>query len=586
MAILGFGPFAIHHGIMPSYSSNENTANEGGSNDDLVMELYDGALLLPSSEREPWLASKCGADQGLLEEVLNLVRREEEMRGFLPEPVVNRRLPAREIFRVGAVVNGRFRIVRESGRGRRCVVFEALDMDADRRVAIRCALPRVADGTPQLTPPLPVLAHAGICGILGRYTAESEEGTVEFAAVEFQPGESLELRLRRRILKPEHARQIVADIAPVLLRLDRAGGGTAARDWSDWLTPAKILVWRDAGTKLRARLVDAIGLGSEAASSALPEIVQRDLEKRLTHGSLGCRLAPALAVSVLALAACLCPAWKPGPGKHTVLAVVSPIGAQAGADQALTMVLEPLQSTISAGPGEVALLSRAETGAARVFTPEQAYSALAATHVLSVREDDGTITAIIYDSVGARMNEWRGPVADADAEICTMLRQVLGNGGCPSGTTGSPTVRSELAAADTEQLRGNQADMIGHRTRAVRLAPHNAELWRGLAQAYANHGNRAAAIASWRGAIAAQPGYLPSYLELGQFHLRSADAGAAEAVFRHVTGWCPGSAEAWRGLGAALLQQGRKAEADQAGLKARSLNTSGNQEPPCCVATR
>ena len=107
--------------------------------DELVMTLVESALQRPPDKRDEYLRSVCQPDPVLYEEVRRRIEWEERMGGFLREPLVAPRGTEHRPFELGEVVCGRFRIVREVGRGGMGVVYEALDRKLDRRIAIKCA---------------------------------------------------------------------------------------------------------------------------------------------------------------------------------------------------------------------------------------------------------------------------------------------------------------------------------------------------------------------------------------------------------------------------------------------------------------
>jgi hypothetical protein len=80
--------------------------------DDRVMSLVETALTKPPTERQEYIAEVCGDDTQLLSQVREYLVWEEQMDGFLLEPVCRRREPERP-FGIGDLLLNRFRIVRE-----------------------------------------------------------------------------------------------------------------------------------------------------------------------------------------------------------------------------------------------------------------------------------------------------------------------------------------------------------------------------------------------------------------------------------------------------------------------------------------
>jgi hypothetical protein len=118
---------------------------EPTDDDEHVMELTESALSRPAQDRAKYLESACGPNIALYHEVLERVAWEERMGTFLKEPVM-RRHPAREqIFALGAVIGGHFRVIGEAAPGAAVtaehVVYEAVNLQSNERVALRFLRP-------------------------------------------------------------------------------------------------------------------------------------------------------------------------------------------------------------------------------------------------------------------------------------------------------------------------------------------------------------------------------------------------------------------------------------------------------------
>lgn len=84
-------------------------------------------------------------------------------------------------------------------------------------------------------------------------------------------------------------------------------------------------------------------------------------------------------------------------------------------------------------------------------------------------------------------------------------------------------------------------------------------------------GRQEDALRLWNEALVADPGYAPAHNALGIAHLRTKEAGPAEARFRRATELDHNLSAAWSNYGVALLAQGRLEGAEAATLKALAL---------------
>ncbi len=529
------------------------------SNDDLVMGLVEGALALPSAERVPWLRTECGADTDLFDEVIDLVRWEEKLGGFLAEPVVPRLPSVGELFANGSVINERFRIVDVLGSGSTCIVYEAIDKQADSRVALR----RARSG--HLPPtPAPDSNHSRICRIQGRHMVDTADGPIEVSVSDYIPGTTLESRIRKRRLSSAESESIAEDLGAAIAHLLRHGfetGGISLR---------KIMVHPDRQNKPHATLLDPIGLRLDTPGEyRLPPPLDAMVASRLSRRPWKSRLAPVIAISTLLALGAILPE-KPFQ-QHKPVRLAMLVSDQI--DEPAYSNIRRVEERLALGSGAVTVIPSALLRERRVTTVERAFSVLGATHVLSTNVRNGVATIMLLEiRHGSPQGEWSGdPAALADG-ICQVLKAPFGSEGC------APNVPAalELEAARLADSRGSASVALAHRTRAVRLTPGNADRWRELALAYSAAKHPDAATAAWLGAVAAQPDYFPSYFELGDFCLAQGRYSQAEQLFRHMTEVAPESQDAWKGLGIALGRLGREEESSLVLRKAAALNSSAN----------
>jgi len=183
--------------------------------DDLVMSLVELALARPSSERESYLRSACSADAELFDQVRKYVDWDERMDGFLLDPLYS--VLAEHHFEPGEVLDGRFRIVREVAQGGMGIVYEAWDEKLDRRIAVKFAKAGFRKRLPPEVRNARDITHPNVCKIFEIHTATTEQGEMDFLAMEFLDGETLAERLHQGPLPNDEAtavaRQLCAGLA-------------------------------------------------------------------------------------------------------------------------------------------------------------------------------------------------------------------------------------------------------------------------------------------------------------------------------------------------------------------------------------
>jgi serine/threonine protein kinase/Flp pilus assembly protein TadD len=185
------------------------------ADDGFVMALVNEALAKPELEREELVRRKCGGDTDLFQEVWRRVQLELTLGGFLLVPLI----PRAEIehpFEPGEVLNDRFRIGREIGRGGMGVVYEAIDQRLKKRIAIKCAKPGFQRRLPPEARNATEINHPNVCRMYEIHTATTLHGEVDFLTMEYLDGETLAQLL-------EHNGPLPADKACEILRQVCAG---------------------------------------------------------------------------------------------------------------------------------------------------------------------------------------------------------------------------------------------------------------------------------------------------------------------------------------------------------------------------
>ena len=195
-----------------------------GERDELVMELVSATLEQSPETRESYLRSACAGDVDLFAEVSERVEWEQRMGGFLGQTVVEVLDLLDRPFEAGELVAGRFRVLKEVGRGGMGVVYEAHDEKLDRRVALKTAVGGHDNRLPPETRAAREVSHFNVCKVHELHSARTELGEVEFLTMEFIPGETLSARIQRTgPLAPAEARDIAGQISAGLAQAHRQG---------------------------------------------------------------------------------------------------------------------------------------------------------------------------------------------------------------------------------------------------------------------------------------------------------------------------------------------------------------------------
>ena len=110
-----------------------------------VKEVFDGARALPTDRRASYLASACGGDAALRQEVEMLLASHEHSRSFLETPAELRVDETTMTNRLDGQRIGAYQIVSRIGAGGMGEVYRALDTRLNRPVAIKFLSPELAD---------------------------------------------------------------------------------------------------------------------------------------------------------------------------------------------------------------------------------------------------------------------------------------------------------------------------------------------------------------------------------------------------------------------------------------------------------
>jgi tetratricopeptide (TPR) repeat protein len=192
-------------------------------NDAVRADLAESALAPLSDERKDPVETVPLSHSCLNTEVMNRVEWAEWIHGLRLEPIPQGEI-FDSIFEPGELVAGRFRIVRELGRGGMGVVYEADDEKLERKVAIKCARSMYQKQlTPEARTALEV-SHPNVCKLHELHAANTVSGPIDFLTMEFIPGETLSARLERDgPLAPGDARTVALQICSGLAQVHSQG---------------------------------------------------------------------------------------------------------------------------------------------------------------------------------------------------------------------------------------------------------------------------------------------------------------------------------------------------------------------------
>jgi serine/threonine protein kinase/Tfp pilus assembly protein PilF len=231
---------------------------------ELVTKIFAAALDQPQSARNDFVSRQCNGDSELESEVLKLLAADEHAGSFLEQPALatlSRRAvldlyPSLPTIQVGAIVSGRFEILRLIGQGGMGQVYEALDLELKARVALKVVRPDISSDPRMLSrfrrevQFTRRITHPNVCRTfdIERHSSTKGDGTsgdLTFLTMELLEGETLADLLRRK------GRLTVAEAYPLVLQIIEALGaahaaGIVHRDFkpSNVLLVKSNLVWK------------------------------------------------------------------------------------------------------------------------------------------------------------------------------------------------------------------------------------------------------------------------------------------------------------------------------------------------------
>lgn len=165
-------------------------------NDVRFITLLDAGFHLAKDQRQSFLQEACSTDPSLLAELTDQLKWEDRMGDFLLEPLI-RRPDVEHPFQPGSLAAGRFRVVREAGRGAMGVIYEAIDERLNQCRALKCARPGFHARLPPEARAAMRVTHDNICRVYEIHTSETDQGPIDILSMEYVEGETLASRLAR-----------------------------------------------------------------------------------------------------------------------------------------------------------------------------------------------------------------------------------------------------------------------------------------------------------------------------------------------------------------------------------------------------
>ncbi len=180
-----------------------------------LAEVFETALETPRHERSAYLET-VGGDEAFRGEILQLLEDFDRSEGFFESAL----LPNRDTFQTGELLDGRYRIESQLGRGGMGDVFCAFDQVLNVRVALK-ALHTQGMNSPDASQRFltevqlaRTITHPNVCRVFDIGTHKTSPEPIPFLTMELLDGETLAARIGKQgRLSPARARPLVEQIA-------------------------------------------------------------------------------------------------------------------------------------------------------------------------------------------------------------------------------------------------------------------------------------------------------------------------------------------------------------------------------------
>ena len=237
-----------------------------------IEQLYHSALGLASEVRAAYLAAECAGDEELRREVESLIANGREGGTFLERPsleVVAEQYVSAATPNLARRTLGRYEIISRLGAGGMGEVYRARDTRLDREVALKVLPPEwTADHERKRRFELEARAASALHhpNIVTIFDIDQVDG-VNFIAMEYVPGKTLDQMIPRRGLPPHETLKYAVEIGAALTAAH--GVGIVHRD----IKPSNIMVNATGQVKVLdfglAKLVEPARAGDEGAAVSL-----------------------------------------------------------------------------------------------------------------------------------------------------------------------------------------------------------------------------------------------------------------------------------------------------------------------------
>jgi serine/threonine protein kinase/tetratricopeptide (TPR) repeat protein len=231
-----------------------------------IEQIYHSAKEWDTDRRHAYLTEACRGDEDLRREIESLLAQDTSRECVLDRPaaeligdstasrfaaVTNLGPDRLDPFVPGALLGGRFRIIRAAGAGGMGFVYEALDEKLNQRVALKGAKPGYGDHLPPEARAAREVSHFNVCKVHDLHVASTPLGEMEFLSMEFIDGQTLSEQIDRDGPVPEpEAREIARQICAGLAQAHRQG--VIHGD----LKPGNVLIVREPRSPIRAVITD------------------------------------------------------------------------------------------------------------------------------------------------------------------------------------------------------------------------------------------------------------------------------------------------------------------------------------------
>ena len=221
-----------------------------------VRALFDAALEQEAGQREAFLARNC-PDERVREQVERLLADHDKAGDFLVDPAVGCLAPSailshQPALSPGAILAGRFKVIRFIAEGGMGEVYEAEDLELHEHLAIKILRREVLQQTDSLARfkrevhLARKVTHPNVCRIFDLFRGKTEGNEdIVFVNMEFLRGETLAERLRRQ------GRLSMAEALPLITQMASALGAAheAGIVHGDFKPGNVMLVNSSAGTR-------------------------------------------------------------------------------------------------------------------------------------------------------------------------------------------------------------------------------------------------------------------------------------------------------------------------------------------------